>query len=82
MQILIEHNTTHFTQYFDNVKVKSETPLYKAIDLNIANLQDGDYTLTLYTNANEIIAKELIRIGDYQIKKYKSEKKYTTYARR
>lgn len=82
MQILLEHNTTHFTLYFDNVAVKSETPLYKVIDLDLTKLVDGDYTLTLFNNSNQILTKELIRIGNYQIKEYKTEKKYTTYARK
>lgn len=82
MQILLEHNTTHFTLYFDDVEVKSESPLYKVIDLNLTKLVDGDYTLTLFNNSNEVMVKELIRIGNYQIKEYKTEKKYTTYARK
>ena len=82
MQILLEHNTTHFTLYFDNVVVKSETPLYKVIDLDLTKLVDGDYTLTLFNNSNQILTKELIRIGNYQVKEYKTEKKYTTYARK
>ena len=82
MQILLSHNTTHYTQYYDNVRVKSDNPLYSSITLDFSNLEDGEYTLSLYDNQNELLAKELVRIGDYQIKEYKSEKKYTTYARR
>lgn len=82
MQILLEHNTTHFTQYFDEVEVKSETPLHKVIELDLSKLIDGDYTLTLFNNSNEVMVKELIRIGNYQVKEYKTEKKYTTYARK
>lgn len=82
MQVLLKHNTTHFTQYYDNVEVKNGTPLYQTIELDLSRLVDGDYTLTLFNNSNEELAKELIRIGDYQIKEYKSEKKYTTYARK
>lgn len=81
MQIVLRHNVTHFTQYFDEVVVKSATPLYKAIELDLTKLMDGEYTLTLYSNTNELLAKELLRIGDYQIKQYKMEKKYKQYAR-
>ena len=82
MQILLEHNTTHFKLYFEDVEVKDESPLYRAIELDLSLLEDGDYTLTLLNNGNEIITKELMRIGDFQVKEYKKEKKYTTYARK
>lgn len=82
MQIIVTQNTTHFTQYFDEVTVKSETPLHKMIELDLSKLVDGDYTLTLLSNTNKELAKEILRIGDYQIKEYKTTKKYTTYARK
>lgn len=82
MQIIIEHNTTNFKQYFDDVAVKQQTPLYKTIELDLHKLVDGDYTLTLLNNTNEVMVKELMRIGDYQIKEYKTDKKYTQYARK
>lgn len=55
--------------------------MYKAIQLNVSELVDGEYTLTLLNNANQIIQKELLKVGDYTIKEYKIDKKYTTYAR-
>lgn len=82
MQIILAHNTSNFKRYFDDVEVKYENPLYKSINLDLGILVDGEYTLTLYSNRNEILAKELVRIGDYQVKEYKMEKKYTTYARK
>lgn len=81
MQIVLEHTTTNFKQYFSQIKVKNETPLYRIIELDLTKLVDGDYTLTLLSDSNEILAKEIMRIGDYQIKQYKMEKKYTQYAR-
>lgn len=81
MQILLEHNTTHFKQYFPYVGAKYSTPLYRVIELDLTKLADGDYTLTLLSDGNNILAKEIMRIGDYQIKQYKIEKKYTQYAR-
>ena len=81
MQIVLEHNTTNFKQYFSEIKVKNETPLYRNIELDLTKLVDGDYTLTLLSDTNEILAKEIMRIGDYQIKQYKMEKKYKQYAR-
>lgn len=82
MQLILEHNSTKYKRYYDNVNVNIDIPLYMSVQLNIADLQDGEYTLTLYKNSNEILAKELVRIGDYQIKEYKVEKKYTQYARK
>lgn len=81
MQIVLEHNTTNFKQYFSEIKVKNETPLYRNIELDLTKLVDGDYTLTMLSDTNEILAKEIMRIGDYQIKQYKMEKKYKQYAR-
>lgn len=82
MQIVLEHNSTKYKRYFDEVNVNIDNPLYMSVKLNVATLEDGEYTLTLYKNSNDILAKELIRIGDYQIKEYKVEKKYTQYARK
>lgn len=82
MQILLEHTTTKYKRYFDNVDVKIDNPLYMAINIDTANLEDGEYTLTLYKNNNEVVAKEIVRIGDYKIREYKVEKKYTEYVRK
>lgn len=82
MQVIIENNTTNFKRYFEDIDIKADTPLYKSIQLKFSELQDGEYTLTLLNNANEIIQKELLRIGDYEIKNYKQEKKYTQYVRK
>lgn len=82
MQILLEHNTTHFKRYYEDVEVIKNTPLYQTINLDVSNLQDGEYTLTLLSNTNEEITRELVRIGDFEIKEYKSNKKYTQYARK
>ena len=72
MQIVLENNTTHFKRYYDNVNVK-QGKIYMETKLDVSNLQDGEYTLWILNNANEIIAKELVRIGDYR-----SENKTTT----
>lgn len=82
MQIILQNNTTNYIQYYEDVDVKSDTPLYKSVQLKVNELLDGEYTLTLLNNANEIIQKELLRIGDYEIKNYKQEKKYTQYVRK
>ena len=82
MQIILEHNTTHFKRYFEDVEVIKNTPLYQTIKLDVSRLQDGDYTIILLSEMNEILIKEILRIGDYQIKEYKQVKKYTQYARK
>lgn len=82
MQVIIENNTTNFKRYFEDIDIKADTPLYRSIELHLNDLDDGEYTLTLLNNANEIIQKELLRIGDYEIKNYKQEKKYTQYVRK
>lgn len=81
MQVIVENNLTHFKRYYPNIHILNSTPLYKAIQLNVSELVDGEYTLILLNNANQIIQKELLKVGDYTIKEYKIDKKYTTYAR-
>lgn len=82
MQIILEHNTTHFKFYYEVDKLVKQTPIYKIIDLKLNELEDGEYTLTLYNNSNAVLCKELIKIGDNKCKNYKQARKYTQYARR
>lgn len=82
MQIILEHNTTNFKRYFEDIQVIKNTPLYQTINLDVSKLQDGDYTIILLNEMNEILIKETLRIGNYQIKEYKQSKKYTQYARK
>lgn len=72
MQAILENNTTHFKQYYNDIEVKNGK-INMETKLDVSNLQDGEYTLWILNNANEIIAKELVRIGDYR-----SENKTTT----
>lgn len=82
MQIILEHNTTKYKQYFEDIQVIKNTPLYQTINLDVSKLQDGDYTIILLSEMNEILIKEILRIGDYQVKEYKQSKKYTQYVRK
>ena len=82
MQVIIQNNSTKYKRYFEDVEVNIDNPLYMSINLDLTALQDGEYTLTLYKNNNEILAKELVRIGDFQIREYKIEKKFTEYVRK
>lgn len=81
MQIILENNTTHFQRYYPEVKDKWGK-IYIETELDVSDLEDGEYTLFLFNDSNELVTKELVRIGDYQIKEYKVEKKYTQYARK
>lgn len=82
MQVIIQNNSTKYKRYFEDVEVNIDNPLYMSVNLDLTALQDGEYTLTLYKNSNEILAKELVRIGDFQIREYKIEKKFTEYVRK
>lgn len=81
MQIILENNTTHFQRYYPEVQDKWDK-IYIETELDVSMLEDGEYTLFLFNDSNELVTKELVRIGDYQIKEYKVEKKYTQYARK
>ena len=81
MQAILEHNTTHFQRYYPEVQDKWGK-IYIETELDVSDLEDGEYTLFLINDSNELVTRELVRIGDYQIKEYKVEKKYTQYARK
>jgi hypothetical protein len=49
--------------------------------LDVSNLEDGEYTLFLLNNVNEVVTKELVKIGDYT-NEYKKEKKFIQYVRK
>jgi DNA repair protein RadC len=63
MQAILENNLTHFTQYYDKIEVNKVNPIFSQINLNLANLEEGEYTLLVMDNLNQIILKELIKIG-------------------
>lgn len=81
MQIILENNVTHFKRYYEDVDVNNGK-IYTNFNLDVSGLLDGEYTLYLYTDGNELATKELVRIGDYQIKEYKAEKKFTQYVKK
>ena len=82
MQLILKHNTTNFKHYYDWVVIEESTPLHTQINLNLSLLEDGEYTLSLFNDAGMPLATELIRIGDYQIKDYKTTKQFKHYARK
>lgn len=84
MQAILEHTSTKFKQYYAEVEVNNDNPMYFIVYLNTEDLIDGEYMMTIYKDDNSIVAEELIRIGDYKDKKteYKVEKKYIQYVRK
>lgn len=82
MQVILEHTTTKFKRYYPEIEVKTENVLHFTIELNVEDLEDGEYIMTIYKDNNEVITKDLVRIGDYKIMEYKVEKKFTQYVRK
>jgi hypothetical protein len=80
MQAILEHNTTHFKQYYDEIEIK-QGKIFNETELDVSLLEDGEYTLYIMNNVNEIVSKELVRIGDYT-NEYKKEKKFIQYVRK
>lgn len=82
MQCILEKTSTKFKKYYPKVDVKIDNPINFTIELNVENLEDGEYIMTLYKDNNEVITKDLIRIGDYKTMEYKVEKKFIQYDRK
>lgn len=82
MQVILECTSTKFKRYYPEIEVKTENVLHFVIELNVEDLEDGEYIMTIYKDNNEVITKELVRIGDYKIIEYKVEKKFTQYVRK
>ena len=79
MQCILESNLTHFKQYYDEVEVMGK--IFTETELDVSGLEDGEYTLYLLNNVNEIVSKDLVRIGDYT-NTYKAVKKFIQYGRK
>ena len=84
MQAILENVTTKFKQYFPNIQVSSDNPLYLVFELDTRDYQDGEYEITIFEDDNRIIGKEIIKIGEFKTAKtqYKVEKKFTQYVRK
>lgn len=63
MQAILENNLTHFTQYYDEIEVIKVNPIFSQINLNLSYLEDGEYTLIVLDNLNQIVIKDLVKIG-------------------
>ena len=84
MQAILEHTTTKFKRYLPDVDIKSEDFMFFSIELDTSKFTDGEYQLTIYTDRNELVGEEIIRIGEYKSEKaqYKVEKRFTQYVRK
>ena len=84
MQVKLTNNTTKFSVYYPEVEVKMDNSLYATVLVNTRDLQDGEYTMELYSDKNTLIVEDIVKIGDYtkqQKIEYKIEKKFTQYVK-
>lgn len=84
MQAMLTNTSTKFKRYFPEIKVNSDN-MFLYVEIDTRDYQDGEYQLTIYTDRNEVIGEEIIKIGDYnnmENTQYKVEKKFTTYVRK
>lgn len=85
MQAMLTNTSTKFKRYFPEIKVNSDNSMFLYVEIDTREYQDGEYQLTIYTDRNEVIGEEIIKIGDYtkmENTQYKVEKKFTTYVRK
>lgn len=67
-KIEIENNVTHQKYTYDNVEDKNNgKKLFYNFNIDTSNLDDGEYTLSLY-DGNNLINTELLKIGDFNNK--------------
>ena len=84
MQVIIEQISTKFKRYYPNIDVISDNNQYIKIELNLTDFENGEYEITIYSDNNEKIGEDIIRIGEHKTTKteYKIEKKFTQYVRK
>ena len=78
-KIEIENNVTHQKYTYDNVEDKNNgKKLFYNFNINTSNLDDGEYTLSLYDGSN-LITSELLKIGDFNNKSIQYSKGNNIY---
>lgn len=84
MQVILENLTTKYKQYFPDIEVNTDNPMYFTLNMDLSHLQDGEYQIAIYTDDNKQIGEEIIRLGEFKVEntQYKVEKKFTTYVRK
>lgn len=78
-KIEIENNVTHQKYTYDNVEDKNNgKKLFYKFYIDTSNLDDGEYTLSLY-DGNKLITSELLKIGDFNNKSIQYSKGANVY---
>lgn len=78
-KIEIENNVTHQKYTYDNVEDKNNgKKLFYKFYIDTSNLDDGEYTLSLYDD-NKLITSELLKIGDFNNKSIQYSKGANVY---
>ena len=78
-KIEIENNVTHQKYTYDNVEDKNNgKKLFYNFSVDTSNLDDGEYTLSLY-DGNSLINTELLKIGDFNNKTIQYSKGSNVY---
>lgn len=78
MIIKLENTTTHQTYEYEVVDANNGEKLYFRFDINTADLDEGEYKLELVDNG-EIIATDLLKIGDFNTNTLQYKKGDNTY---
>lgn len=81
MQLILTNTTTNYSIYSPNITPITENEIYWEFEIDTSRLIDGEYQLKLYSDNNQIIYTDLVKIGLYKPTKisYQVNKKYKTY---
>ena len=80
--ITLINNLTKKEYVYNDVEDNTNDSIYFNFNIDTTCLIDGEYTLYLYTENNQLITTELVQIGDYVNKhstSYNKNDKYVTY---
>ena len=80
--ITLINNLTKKEYVYNDVEDNTNDSIYFNFSIDTTCLIDGEYTLYLYTENNQLITTELVQIGDYVNKhstSYNKNDKYVTY---
>lgn len=78
MVIKLENTTSHQTYEYEVVDANNGEKLYFRFDINTSDLVEGEYKLELVDNG-EIIATDILKIGDYNPNTIQYKKGENTY---
>lgn len=83
-QLILENITTKFKIYKEEIEVNMDNILFYSVELDIRDLQDGEYQISIYDKTNKLLGEDIVRIGEFKTKNnaYKIERKFKTYDRK